>query len=97
MVDLEENLVQKAMLGRSVTVIFLIYLNYNLNSVKNDKFINYQVYCCLGSLAIVDCLEMIDVQRTARWLAERQCRSGGLNGMILHNLFVLIYYDQTFD
>ncbi|CAG9535254.1 unnamed protein product [Cercopithifilaria johnstoni] len=39
-----------------------------------------QVYCCLGSLAIADCLEMIDVQRTARWLAERQCRSGGLNG-----------------
>ncbi|KAL3990338.1 Geranylgeranyl transferase type-2 subunit beta [Acanthocheilonema viteae] len=39
-----------------------------------------QVYCCLGSLAILDCLEMIDVQRTARWLAERQCRSGGLNG-----------------
>ncbi|KAM3728344.1 putative geranylgeranyl transferase type-2 subunit beta [Dirofilaria immitis] len=39
-----------------------------------------QVYCCLGSLAIADCLEMIDVQRTARWLAERQCLSGGLNG-----------------
>ncbi|VIO88943.1 Uncharacterized protein BM_BM14698 [Brugia malayi] len=39
-----------------------------------------QVYCCLGSLAIADCLEMIDTQRTARWLAERQCRSGGLNG-----------------
>uniref|UniRef100_A0A1I8E905 Geranylgeranyl transferase type-2 subunit beta n=1 Tax=Wuchereria bancrofti TaxID=6293 RepID=A0A1I8E905_WUCBA len=38
-----------------------------------------QVYCCLGSLAIADCLEMIDTQRTARWLAERQCQSGGLN------------------
>uniref|UniRef100_A0A915Q7S6 Geranylgeranyl transferase type-2 subunit beta n=1 Tax=Setaria digitata TaxID=48799 RepID=A0A915Q7S6_9BILA len=39
-----------------------------------------QVYCCLGSLAIAESLEMIDVERTARWLAERQCRSGGLNG-----------------
>ncbi|VDK54084.1 unnamed protein product [Gongylonema pulchrum] len=41
-----------------------------------------QVYCCLGSLAIADCLGMIDKERTARWLAERQCPSGGLNGKL---------------
>uniref|UniRef100_A0A915C8M2 Geranylgeranyl transferase type-2 subunit beta n=1 Tax=Parascaris univalens TaxID=6257 RepID=A0A915C8M2_PARUN len=38
------------------------------------------VYCCLGSLAITGRLEQIDIDRTGRWLAERQCRSGGLNG-----------------
>uniref|UniRef100_A0A914RUB1 Geranylgeranyl transferase type II subunit beta n=1 Tax=Parascaris equorum TaxID=6256 RepID=A0A914RUB1_PAREQ len=40
-----------------------------------------QVYCCLGSLAITGRLEQIDIDRTGRWLAERQCRSGGLNGI----------------
>lgn len=83
MVDLELGPVRKAMLDKFVVTVILslmIYLKYNLNSIKSNKFANYQVYCCLGSLAIADCLEMIDIQRTARWLAERQCRSGGLNG-----------------
>jgi len=39
-----------------------------------------QVYCCIGALAICGCLEAIDIERTAEWLADRQCPSGGLCG-----------------
>ena len=39
-----------------------------------------QVYCCVGALAIAGSLRLIDVDRTAAWLAQRQCPSGGLNG-----------------
>ncbi|KAK6019336.1 prenyltransferase and squalene oxidase repeat-containing domain protein [Ostertagia ostertagi] len=38
-----------------------------------------QVYCCLGTLCIARRLESIDRDRTAEWLAQRQCASGGLN------------------
>jgi prenyltransferase beta subunit len=30
-----------------------------------------QVYCCIGTLAICGCLEAIDIERTAEWLADR--------------------------
>lgn len=39
-----------------------------------------QVYCCLGTLALAGCLELVDLDRTAHWLADRQCPSGGLCG-----------------
>jgi geranylgeranyl transferase type-2 subunit beta len=39
-----------------------------------------KVYCCLGSLAICESLHRINTDRTAEWLAERQCPSGGLCG-----------------
>ncbi|CAD5228988.1 unnamed protein product [Bursaphelenchus okinawaensis] len=39
-----------------------------------------QVYCCVGTLALTGCLEQINMDRTAQWLADRQCRSGGLCG-----------------
>uniref|UniRef100_A0A7E4UTU2 Geranylgeranyl transferase type-2 subunit beta n=1 Tax=Panagrellus redivivus TaxID=6233 RepID=A0A7E4UTU2_PANRE len=39
-----------------------------------------QIYCCIGTLATTNNLERIDINRTARWLAERQCPSGGLCG-----------------
>ncbi|CAD5234558.1 unnamed protein product [Bursaphelenchus xylophilus] len=39
-----------------------------------------QVYCCVGTLALTGCLEYINIDRTAQWLADRQCPSGGLCG-----------------
>ncbi|KRZ37120.1 Cyclin-dependent kinase 9 [Trichinella pseudospiralis] len=39
-----------------------------------------QVYCCVGVLAMTKHLNTIDVDQLAWWLAERQCKSGGLNG-----------------
>jgi geranylgeranyl transferase type-2 subunit beta len=39
-----------------------------------------QIYCCLGLLAVTNNLDQIDENKTARWLAERQCPSGGLCG-----------------
>lgn len=41
-----------------------------------------QVYCCIGSLAIAGCLEKANLERTAEWLADRQCPSGGLCGTV---------------
>lgn len=39
-----------------------------------------QVYCCIGALSIAGCLEKMNLERTAQWLADRQCPSGGLCG-----------------
>ncbi|KAJ2156562.1 Rab geranylgeranyltransferase [Coemansia sp. RSA 552] len=39
-----------------------------------------QVYTCLACLAIVGRLDIVDRRRLSGWLAERQLRSGGLNG-----------------
>lgn len=38
------------------------------------------VFCCVGSLAIVDALEYVDIDRLCWWLSERQLKCGGLNG-----------------
>jgi len=38
------------------------------------------VYCCVGSLAIADKLELIEADQLGWWLSERQLPSGGLNG-----------------
>ena len=38
------------------------------------------IYTCLGTLAITQNLHMVDQDRLAWWLAERQLPSGGLNG-----------------
>ncbi|KJH50090.1 prenyltransferase and squalene oxidase repeat-containing domain protein [Dictyocaulus viviparus] len=43
-------------------------------------FVPDEVYCCLGTLCIAGRLECVDKDRTAEWLARRQCGSGGLNG-----------------
>ena len=38
------------------------------------------VYVCLGSLAILDRLDLVDTPTLGWWLAERQLPNGGLNG-----------------
>ena len=38
------------------------------------------VFCCIGALAILDSLHVVDSEPLAWWLAERQLPSGGLNG-----------------
>jgi geranylgeranyl transferase type-2 subunit beta len=39
-----------------------------------------QIFCCVGTLAIVGALYLLDDDLLSWWLAERQCDSGGLNG-----------------
>ena len=39
-----------------------------------------QVFACLGALTIADRLDLMDKDRTATWLSERQLENGGLNG-----------------
>jgi geranylgeranyl transferase type-2 subunit beta len=40
-----------------------------------------KVFCCVGSLAIANCLDKIDADKTCWWLCERQVKKdGGLNG-----------------
>ena len=38
------------------------------------------VFVCVASLAILDRLDVVDVDTLGWWLAERQLPSGGLNG-----------------
>lgn len=46
----------------------------------------------MGALAILGRLEDVDADRTGRWLAERQCDSGGLNGEFLARNSCYIFY-----
>ncbi|KAI9683339.1 MAG: hypothetical protein M1829_005409 [Trizodia sp. TS-e1964] len=39
-----------------------------------------QIYTCVGALAIANRLDLLDTERLATWLSERQLESGGLNG-----------------
>jgi len=39
-----------------------------------------QVFVCVAALAILDRLDVVDVDTLAWWLSERQLPSGGLNG-----------------
>lgn len=39
-----------------------------------------QIFTCVATLAIADKLDLIDKDRLARWLSERQVAGGGLNG-----------------
>ncbi|KAK7893990.1 Rab geranylgeranyltransferase [Exophiala xenobiotica] len=39
-----------------------------------------QIYTCVGALTIVRRLDLVDVDRLAAWLSERQLPHGGLNG-----------------
>eukprot|EP00127_Corallochytrium_limacisporum_P005712 Clim_evm91s210 gene=Clim_evmTU91s210 len=39
-----------------------------------------QIYCCLGSLWLLDALEHAQTDRLSWWLSERQLDAGGLNG-----------------
>lgn len=45
-----------------------------------DAIIAIEVYCCVGALKLAGRLDSIDRDKTAQWLAMRQCSSGGLNG-----------------
>ena len=40
----------------------------------------YTVFVCVAALAILDRLEVVDLDTLAWWLSERQLPSGGLNG-----------------
>ena len=39
-----------------------------------------QIFCCIGALAILKQLHLLDIDLLCWWLSERQCDSGGLNG-----------------
>lgn len=39
-----------------------------------------QVWTCVGALAILDRLDLVDRDRLGSWLSERQTPNGGLNG-----------------
>ena len=39
-----------------------------------------QIYTCVGALAIVKRLDVVDKDRLGGWLSERQLANGGLNG-----------------
>jgi hypothetical protein len=38
------------------------------------------VFVCVAALAILDRMDLVDVQTLAWWLSERQLPNGGLNG-----------------
>jgi hypothetical protein len=38
------------------------------------------VFCCVGALAILNQLHLVDKEALSWWLAERQLPCGGLNG-----------------
>lgn len=40
----------------------------------------FQIYCCVGMLAITGRLHHINADLLGWWLCERQLPSGGLNG-----------------
>ena len=40
----------------------------------------HTVFVCVAALAILDRLDVVDVDTLAWWLSERQLPSGGLNG-----------------
>ena len=40
----------------------------------------YAVFVCVAALAILDRLDVVNVDTLAWWLSERQQPSGGLNG-----------------
>ncbi|CAJ0862743.1 9718_t:CDS:2, partial [Entrophospora sp. SA101] len=39
-----------------------------------------QIFCCVGALAIVNSLHLVDADLLGWWLCERQLKNGGLNG-----------------
>lgn len=39
-----------------------------------------QIFTCVGALAIVNRLDLVDTDRLGGWLSERQLENGGLNG-----------------
>ena len=39
-----------------------------------------QIFACVGALSIADRLDLVDKDRLAAWLSERQLPNGGLNG-----------------
>lgn len=46
-------------------------------------FCFFQIYCCLGALAIADSLHHVNAEMLGWWLCERQLPSGGLNGKLI--------------
>jgi len=53
----------------------------------------WQIYCCLGLLAILNRLYRVDADTLGWWLCERQLPSGGLNGngVIYFNYYGMEY------
>ncbi|KAJ3236317.1 hypothetical protein HDU81_010906 [Chytriomyces hyalinus] len=49
-------------------------------SVPGAESHSGQIFCCVGALAIVNRLDLVETDRLAWWLAERQLKNGGLNG-----------------
>ena len=46
-----------------------------------NLLMSFQIYCCLGTLSILNKLHLVNADMLGWWLCERQLPSGGLNGM----------------
>ncbi|KAJ3211752.1 hypothetical protein HDU83_004342 [Entophlyctis luteolus] len=49
-------------------------------SVAGAESHSGQIFCCVGALAILGRMDLVDADRLGWWLAERQLKTGGLNG-----------------
>ncbi|KAI8622056.1 terpenoid cyclases/protein prenyltransferase alpha-alpha toroid [Chytriomyces sp. MP71] len=49
-------------------------------SVPGAESHSGQIFCCVGALAILNRLDLVETDKLGWWLAERQLKNGGLNG-----------------
>lgn len=49
-------------------------------SVPGAESHSGQIFCCVGALAILNKLDLVNINTLGWWLAERQLPNGGLNG-----------------
>ena len=59
---------------------FSILLKIDLEIIPGGESHAGQIFTCVGTLKILDKLDLIDQNLLCWWLSERQCDSGGLNG-----------------
>ena len=64
--------------------IYTIYTNLHYLHIYTIYTIYvFQIYCCVGMLAILGRLHHVNADMLGWWLCERQLPSGGLNGNII--------------
>jgi geranylgeranyl transferase type-2 subunit beta len=66
--------------GQSTSMILIPFSIFLLVFSFHKSLDSSLVFCCVGALAIVDRLDVVDRDLLAWWLAERQLPNGGLNG-----------------
>ncbi len=47
------------------------------------------MYCCVGALCLAGQLYRVDADQLGWWLCERQLPSGGLNGMVRCDQYII--------